>query len=113
MGSNVMTWDEAIKKGYEPKLYPFSFEDVPLGTYEAMLDFKIWAKKIMAIGCYFTQNGTGQKFQVTVYCIRNAGVYKIENCETDFVQCSVEKMYEVCVCAGEKKKILFKRARLL
>jgi hypothetical protein len=113
MTGNVMTWEEAIRKGYEPKLYLFSSKDVPLGTFEAILDYKIWAKKIMAICCYFTEKNTAKKFQLTVYCDRNQFAYKIGSCETDFVCCPVGQTYEICLSADEKKKILFKSARQL
>jgi hypothetical protein len=113
MAGNVMSWDAAIKRGYEPRLYPFSSDQIPSGDYDAVLDFKIWAKKIMGISCYFTQTKTGEKFQLTVYCTRKKGVYKIDDCEIDFVQCPIEQVYEISVCANEKKKVLFKKARLI
>jgi hypothetical protein len=113
MAGNVLSWSAAIKKGYEPKLYPFSFEEIPLGEYYARLDFKIWAKKIMAICCYFSHEKTDQKFQLTVYCTQRTGVYKIDNCEIDFVQCPLNQVYEISVSADEKKKVIFKEARLL
>lgn len=49
MECNVLSWNVALEKGYEPRLYPYATEYVPLGEYEAVLDFKIWAKKAMAI----------------------------------------------------------------
>jgi hypothetical protein len=56
MECNVLSWNVALEKGYEPRIYPYATEDVPLGEYEAVLNFKIWAKKAMAISCYFTIN---------------------------------------------------------
>jgi hypothetical protein len=106
MPVNVLSWSAAIKKGCEPTLYSFYFEKVPFGEYDAMLDFKIWAKKIMAINCYFTQVGTAKKFQLTVSCWY--GRYKLPGCATDFAQCPVNSFYKVMVIADErKKKILF------
>jgi hypothetical protein len=113
MAGNVLSWNAAIKKGYEPRLYPFSSDQIPLGEYDAILDFKIWAKKIMGINCYFTQTNTGKKFQLTVYCTRKTSVYKINSYEIDFVQCPIEQVYEISVCANEKKKVLFKKAKLI
>jgi hypothetical protein len=111
MAGNVLSWSAAIKKGYEPRLYPFSFEEIPLGEYPARLDFKIWAKKVMGICCYFTQEKTGKKFQLTVYCTQATGVYKIGNSKIDFAQCPVEKNYEISVIATEKKKAILKNVK--
>jgi hypothetical protein len=113
MAGNVLSWDVALDKGYEPRLYFYTFEDVPLGEYEAILDFKIWAKTIIGISCYFTQAGTGKKFQLTVYCKPGVGVYKIEGCKIDFAQCPIERLYQISVIANEKKRIVFANARLL
>jgi hypothetical protein len=107
--SNVFSWKEAIEKGYEPRLYPFSAEKVPLGEYDASLDFKIWAKNIMAIGCYFTRIKSAEKFQLTVYC-KSTGSYKIENGNVDFAQCAISCLYRIKVDADEKKRIVFKEA---
>ncbi len=63
MENNVLSWNIALEKGLEPRLYPYTAEHVPVGKYEAVLDFKIWAKKAMGICCYFTQRNTGIKFQ--------------------------------------------------
>jgi hypothetical protein len=107
MAGNVMSWKEALKKGYEPRLYPFSFGQVPIGEYNAVLDFKIWAKKIMGINCYFTQADTGIKFQLTVYC-GGIGIYRIGN--VNFANCLTGCSYKIHVLANEKKRMLFQSA---
>jgi len=48
----------AISKGHEPRLYTYDDALVPLGEFEAILDFKAWSKRIIAINCYFTQIST-------------------------------------------------------
>lgn len=45
MGSNVLSWNQALEQGYEPRLYPY-LANIPLDEYDAKLDFKVWAKKI-------------------------------------------------------------------
>jgi hypothetical protein len=42
---NVLSWHQALEKGFNPSDYPFQMESVPLGEFPATLDFKIWAKK--------------------------------------------------------------------
>ena len=61
MENNVLSGNVALEKGHEPRLYPYTAEHVPVGSYQAVLDFKIWAKKAMGICCYFTQRNTGIK----------------------------------------------------
>jgi hypothetical protein len=110
MESNVLSWNIALEKGYEPRLYPYETEQVPLGIYEAVLDFKIWAKKAMAIGCYFTQRQTGIKFQLTVYRRQRDELYKLGEGDVDFKVCPVNVVYTIIVVLNEKKKIAFKNA---
>ena|SRR5579885_744459 len=112
MERSVMSWNVAINKGFEPRLYPYTFEDVPLGEYDAVLDAKIWAKKVMGINCYFTQTNTGRKFQLTVYCKHNSGIYKLEGSSIDFAHCPIGKNYRIKVFADQKKKIIFAGAVL-
>lgn len=111
MKGNVLSWGVALRKGFQPGMY--SYSEVPLGAYEATLDFKIWAKKIMGINCYFTQSNTGKKFQLTVYCKFKKGLYRIEGCEIDFVVCPVERVYNIKVFADQKKKTIFAAASLI
>jgi len=113
MAGNVLSWGVAINQGYEPRLYPYVGDEIPVGEFNAKLDFKIWAKQVMGICCYFTHEETGIKFQLTVYCKQRTGIYKIDGCEIDFTQCPVEHIYHICVVANEKKRIIFKNARLI
>ncbi|SRR6266496_953242 len=113
MAGNVLSWGVALKKGFEPGLYPYTFNEIPLGEYEAVLDCKIWAKTIMGINCYFTHVLSGKKFQLTVYCKHRTGIYKIEGCGIDFTQCETGRLYQLTVLANDKKTIVFANAVLL
>jgi len=114
MATNVLSWGVALDKGFEPSEYPYTIDKVPLGEYEAILDFKIWAKKVMGICCYFTQVVSGKKFQLTVYCKGRTGAYKIiEGCGIDFTSCPIGTAYKIKVGANEKKKIVFEKAALI
>jgi hypothetical protein len=106
---NVLSWRQALDQGFNPGIY--SYSDVPLGEYSAILDFKIWAKKVMAINCYFTQIDTEKKIQLTVYC-NEAGIYKPGSSDVNFATCPINRMYRINVITNQKKKIVFTHAEL-
>ncbi|WP_205514303.1 hypothetical protein [Longitalea arenae] len=108
---NIFSWDKAIACGCQPSHYHYTADRVPLGTYEAVLGFEIWAKKIMAINCYFTITRTYQKIQLTVYC-KEAGRYMLACGEIDFVSYPTQTVYVIEVRADQKKKIRFIQAQM-
>jgi hypothetical protein len=110
MESNVLSWNVALEKGYEPRLYPYATEDVPFGCYQAVLDFKIWAKKAMAICCYFTQKDTGKQFQLTVYRRQIDKLYLLEEGDIDFKVCPVNAIYTITVVLNGKQNAALKNA---
>jgi hypothetical protein len=110
MASNVCTWKAARAAGWQPGLY--SYQEVPLGQYLAFLDFKVWAKQVMAISCYFTVAGAERKILLTVYC-NGAGVYQVCGSTVNFATCPTGRMYRIEVRANQKKKIVLVRAELL
>jgi hypothetical protein len=89
-----VSWAVALKKGFEPRLYRYSPEDIPVGQFEAVLDFKIWANKILGINCYFTAKDLARKFLLTVYCQPN-GLYLIGGNGLDFTTCPLRANYHV------------------
>ncbi len=97
MGCNVLAWNEALRKGYSPRLYVYTPGRVPTGEFEAVLDYKIWAKKVMAINCYFSQLATGYKFQLTVYFNLSSKGYYINSGDVDFSSCAIGKVYYLIV----------------
>ncbi len=108
METNVLSWHVALERGCEPRLYPYATAHVPLGTYEAVLDFKIWAKKAMAICCYFTQKATGIQFQLTVYRRQKDKLYRLEEGNVDFRVCPVNSVYIITVTRNGKQQVAFK-----
>ena len=68
MERNVLSFRAALDKGYEPRLYSYDPARIPVGEMDAVLDFKTWSKRIIAINACFTKRDTGEKFVVTVYC---------------------------------------------
>lgn len=112
MESNVLSWNQALEKGYEPKLYPYQADRIPLGKYYAKLDFKIWAKKIAGICCYFTRQDTGIKFQLTVYRRKSDELYQLEGCDIDFKVCPISASYEIKVGLNNRENISFKEAAI-
>lgn len=110
MENNVLSWAKALERGCEPRAYPYTIDEVPMGEYEALLDFKIWSQKVMGINCYFTQVETGKKFRLTVY--REAS-YRIRGVDINFATCPVGARYKIRVRANQKKNTVFEYAELL
>jgi hypothetical protein len=40
----MLSWNVGLEKGYEPRVYPYAAEEIPLGQYETFLEFKIGKK---------------------------------------------------------------------
>jgi len=110
MEKNVLTWNQALSMGRHPGLYPFIATLVPIGKFEAVLDFKVWAKKAIGICCCFTQTQTGRKFQVTVYRRQRDKRYMLEGSEIDFSTADTGCNYRVWIDFNGKGKIAFKSA---
>ena len=106
----MLSWRIALERGYERRLYPYATPYVPVGTYEAVLDFKIWARKAMAICCYFTQRGTGVKFQLTVYRRAEDKSYRLEEGDVDFRVCPVDNVYTIKVIRSGNQQAAFQYA---
>lgn len=106
MKGNVLSWELALQKGHDPRLYSFMPGDVPIGEFDAVLDFKIWAKNVIAISCYFTRVSGGQKFQLTVY-YSYKGAYRLNGCDLDFYSCPEGVQYYIKVSLLNGKKIVF------
>jgi hypothetical protein len=109
--SNVLTWKAALDSGCEPRLYPYTADDVPMGQYEAVLDFKIWAVRAYTLNCYFTEVATGKKFQLSVYR-RDDEIYGLSDGEIDFKESPVSKVYLITVSLNAKSKAVFRQAEL-
>ena len=65
--TTVLGFYPALEAGYEPSNYSWVTEDVPVGEYEAKLDFMIWSKKQIAINCYLTTVVSGRHIRLTAY----------------------------------------------
>ncbi|TKT84891.1 hypothetical protein [Dyadobacter frigoris] len=112
---NVLSWHQALDKGFNPSSYPFETELVPQGEFPATLDFKIWAKKISGISCFFTRPEDQTKFQLTVYRRRSDRQYMLESCDSDidFSTCPLNENYLIEMAVNGKGNISFKNAALL
>jgi hypothetical protein len=103
MERNVLSFKAALKKGYEPRLYSYDPTRIPVGEMDAVLDFKTWSKRIIAINCYFTKTNTDNKFVLTVYCNNKTGRYTLPGSTVDFGQCLVSWTYRINVATIERK----------
>ncbi len=101
MKCNVLSFHAAKHKDLDTGLYAFKAMDVPIGTVSAVLDFKLWAKKIMAVNCYFTELVTGRKFTLTVY-YETYG-YRLGAAGIDFSTCPTGVVYVIAIQCREGK----------
>jgi hypothetical protein len=112
MERNVTSFNAAIGKGHEPRLYTYDTEQIPLGEFDAVLDFKTWSKRIIAINCYFTKMDTRNKFIVTVYCNNKTGRYQVNDSEVNFSDCATGKAYHIVVAKDAKNRIKLLKAEI-
>jgi hypothetical protein len=113
MERNVLSWKACLEKGYEPRLYPFNLDNIPAGIYNARLDFKIWAKKTMAVVCYFTLMDTGQKCCLSVFRTKGDEQYILPGGDIDFATCPIEIIYRISITYNAKGKPVIKEAEFL
>jgi hypothetical protein len=105
MERNVLSFRVAIGKGYEPRLYTYDPGQIPLGKFDAILDFKTWSKRIIAINGYFTKRETGHRFVVTIYC-HKTGRYIVPGSSVDFGQCLTGVPYRMTLTRITNGKIV-------
>lgn len=107
MESNVLSWQQALREGCEPRNYPYATNEVPLGKFNARLDFKIWGKKAIGISCYFTCMESGKNFQLTVYRQHDDHSYRLDNGTVDFKTCPTPGIYRIETGINGKGNIRF------
>jgi hypothetical protein len=116
MERNVLSFRAAMVKGYQPRLYSYDPARIPLGDMEAVLNFKTWSKRILAINAYFTKEDSGDQFVVTVYCHSTTGRYALPGSTVDFGRCPLGCLYRVQVImkgvAGKGRAVLAKAEQM-
>jgi len=112
MERNVYSFKVAIAKGYEPRLYTYDADKIPVGTFDAILDFKAWSKRIIAINCFFTKIDTEEKFIVTVYCNNQTARFQLSGSSIDFSSCLVGVVYHVSVTKNDRGKVILENAMI-
>jgi hypothetical protein len=87
-----------------------NLDKIPLGVFDAKLDFKIWSKRIIAINCYFIRIDTEERFVVTVYC--NQGNIKVSTLAFNggFFTVSYRRNLLFKVIKNDKGKVLLEKA---
>jgi hypothetical protein len=81
-----------------------------MGEYIAVLDYKIWSKRIIAINCYFTKIDEGNKFVATVYCNNKTGRYCLHGSSVDFAICPLNVQYLIGISKSKSDKIVLVKA---
>jgi hypothetical protein len=113
MEKDVFSWKVAISKGYEPRLYTYDANQIPIGEYEVRLDFKIWSKKLLAINCYFTKIDTGNKFVLPVYCHSKTGQYTVKDTDLNFALCPNNSICRIATSKNSANKLLLVKAEII
>lgn len=62
-----LTYDMALREGFEPKEY--DWKNIPEGTWQARLDFKIWSSKSTAshLVCYMTSLDNSHRYRLSAF----------------------------------------------
>ena len=112
MTRKVYTWKEAVRAGYDPSLYTY-MPATPGGMCCARLDFKMWAKKIVAINACFTMVESDRlQFQVTVYPTARSG-YRIGPELFDVFRCQSGMQYRIEVVSDKAGRWVLQNMLLL
>jgi hypothetical protein len=106
-----MSWQKAIKGGFQPALYSYEEHNIPLGEVTAALRCKIWAQKIMAINCYFEDPVNARRFVLTVLC--NKRGYFIGTSAINFASCPIGQLYQLHIIKNNRDKIELRFAKAL
>jgi hypothetical protein len=113
MKCNVSSFKVANAKGHAPGLYAYDPEKIPLGEFDAVLDFKTWSKRIVAVNCYFTKVDIPSRFVATVYCNYQTGTYKVGGSSVDFSTCPIGAVYHLIIGRNNKGKVILLKAEFI
>ena len=105
--NTILSWNQAIEQGFELRNYSYNKDDIPIDTYKATLDFKIWAKNTSGISCYFTIKNTNQKIILTVYRDLTTREYSIK--DVDFRDLNISQEYTITVKLNSKGNLKFEQ----
>lgn len=103
MTGPVLSWKQAHKFGYAPRQYSHLPGTFPDDWLLAILDFKVWAGKVLAIDGYFTLADTGRKIILSVY-LAAGQTYRIGSSAIDFYRCPIGCQYHLKVNLNRKGK---------
>ena len=113
MKCNVYSFKAAIAKRHSPGLYTYDPEQIPLGEIDAMLDFKTWSKRIIAINCYFTKMDITGRFVLTVYCNYQTGKYEVGGSSVNFSTCATGAVYHLIIGRNNRGKVILLSAEVV
>lgn len=112
MESNVMSWGSIVDNDIDLKGYAWQTSNIPIGSFEAVFDFKVWSKKISGINCYFTLKETGQQISLTLFRMKDE-TYRLYEGGIDFRDCPTQVPYRIETALNRKGNVCFKDCVLL
>lgn len=107
MKNKVLSWRQALDKGLNPSAYPYKSDQVPIGEITVKLDFKIWAKKVMGIDCYFSAAEGTNCFRITIFYSSSNG-YRTDKDGVDFSCCETGKLYRIITAVRKTGNVFIK-----
>jgi len=110
MEHKILGFTAAIANGLNPRDYSFEEKDIPIGDFEAYLDFMVWSKNQVAINCYFTTK-EGVKIQLTAF--RDKITRKYVAGDYNFYDASIGIKMMLTTKHNSKKNLKFINAKLL
>lgn len=109
MKNNVLSWRQAFDEGLNPSIYPYKSDQVPIGEITVVLDFKIWAKKVIGIDCYFSVPEGTNRFRITIFYSSSNG-YRTDKEGVDFSCCETGKLYRINTAVRKTGNVFIKSA---
>jgi len=112
MESNVIGWKQIISSDVDLWGYVWQTENIPVGEYEAVMDFKVWAKNVTGIHCYFRIVESDKLIKLTLFRLKDSS-YRLDNGKVDFRNCPIGAIYWIKTALNGKGNICLQECSLL
>jgi len=107
MENNVLSWGHILSTKTDLTIYAWQNEEIPVGKFSAVLDFKVWSKKVTGINCYFRIVDSGKLIRLTLFRMKDRS-YRLDETGIDFLYCPAGDIYTIETTLNGKGNISFK-----